>query len=114
MPALDALTPISHPAAARASGRRAAEGAPDARVIPSRTCIPRDCARSLLLALGGLEEDREVVEPCVAQRRELRHRRAGVDARRAREVANLEVDAEVARADVGEVRRAEVGRPRAE
>src|SRR5919198_409829 len=107
--ALDAETPISQPAPASASSSRAAYGAPDAPVMPRKTCtVARPTTPWLLLSLRSLEEDRELAQVGVAERVELRHRRAGVDARRTLEVADLEVDAEILRADVRQVGRAEL------
>src|ERR671934_2392893 len=105
MPALDAVTPISQPAPASASSSRAAYGAPDAPVIPRKTCT------RLLLPLRRLEEDGELAEVRLAERCELRHRRARIDARRALEVVDLELDAQMLRTDVRQVGCAEVRRP---
>src|SRR5439155_171086 len=113
-PALEAQTPTSQSAASSASSSRAAYGAPDAPVIPRKTCIPRDCDDFLLLALRGLEEGRQLPEPPVPERGEFRHRRARHDARRALQVVDLERDAEVSGADRRQVRRAEVRRAGAE
>src|SRR6478736_288243 len=55
-----------------------------------------------------LKEDRKLSEPLLAERRERRHRGAGIDARRASEVSDLEGDAEIPRADIGQIRRTEV------
>src|SRR5207237_5371402 len=52
----------------------------------------------LVRALGGLEEDRELAEARVAERRKGRHRRPRAHAGRALEVVDLELDAEIARA----------------
>src|SRR5581483_5186221 len=100
-PAADAESPTSQPSATRASRSLAAYGAPDAPVIPRKTCTVAVPPSGLPLALGGLEEDRELVEVGLAERLELRHRRARVHARRAFEVVDLELDAEVARPDIG-------------
>src|SRR5689334_1469116 len=62
--------------------------------------------RPSLRALRRLEEDREIVQVLVAETREGRHRRARVHARRALEVPDLEVDAELLRPDRREVRSA--------
>src|ERR671930_819513 len=53
---------------------------------------------ALLRALGTLEERRELLEACVTKSAEGRHRRTGVDTRRALQVRNLERDALVLRA----------------
>src|SRR3954454_5621904 len=108
-PAREAQIPISQSAAASASTSRAAYGAPEAPVIPRNTCIPRDCRWSLLVrALGGFEEQRELAQAVGTERGERRHRRALIDARRALQVVDLELDTQVSRADVGQVRRTEV------
>src|SRR5437868_4991067 len=80
--------------------------APEAPVTPRKT---RTAPRSLR-ALRGLEKDREVVEGLGAERLEPRHRRARVDARRALQVADLEVDAEMLRSDRRQVGCTEVRR----
>ena len=60
---LEALIPISQSAAASASTSRAAYGAPEAPVIPRKTCTSPDCRWSLLVnALGGFEEDGDLVQ----------------------------------------------------
>src|SRR5215217_7353785 len=105
MPAREAQTPISQPAAASASRSRPAYGAPDAPVIPRNT---RTAA--LLRTLGGLEEDGELVQVVLPERGERGHRRAGIDAARALEVVDLELDALVLRALLGQVRGTQVGR----
>src|SRR3954465_2723572 len=102
-PAREAQRPISQPAAASDSSNRAAYGAPEAPVIPRKTRTT-----ALLRTLGRLEEDRELVQVLVAERREGRHRRPGIDAARALEVVDLELDALVLRSLLGEVWRAEV------
>src|SRR4051812_29681240 len=114
MPALDTEMPTSHSAAASASSSRAAYGAPEAPVIPRKTCIPRDCAPSLLLTLGSFEEDGELAQAFLPERRELRHRRAGIHARRAFQMVHLERDSLVLRPFGGEVGRPEVRRASAE
>src|SRR5205823_14513284 len=53
--------------------------------------------RTLLGPFGGLEENRELAQVCVAEGREGRHRRAFVDAAGALEMCNLEGDAFVLR-----------------
>src|SRR5215471_2099820 len=75
---------------------------------PARTPV------CLLAALRRLEENGELVQPLVAERLELRHGRTRVDARRALQVPDLEVDTETRRTDVRQVRRTEVRRARAE
>src|SRR4029077_19484371 len=69
--------------------------------------IPLD-STPLLLALGGFEEERQLFQALGAEGGGRRHRRARIDARRAFEVGDLELDAQVARADVGQVRRPQV------
>src|ERR671934_632555 len=101
-------TPSSHPPAPSAWIRRAAYGAPDAPVIPRKTCT------DLLRALGGLEEGRDLPELAVGEGGERRHRRAGVDAARALEVRDLELDPLVLRALGGQPGGPEVRRARAE
>src|SRR5438093_180716 len=86
MPAREAQSPTSQPAWASASSRRAAYGAPDAPVIPRKT-------RTLLPALRCLEKGRQLAQVVLAEILERRHRRAGVDAARALEVVDLELDA---------------------
>src|SRR5215208_250120 len=71
MPALDAQTPTSHPAAPSASRRRAAYGAPEAPVIPRKTCTSR--LPGSALALGGLEEVGQLLQVLFAEPREHRH-----------------------------------------
>src|SRR5207237_1750806 len=68
----------------------------------------------LLRSLGRFEEVRERGQVLVAETRERRHRRTGVDAARALQVGDLELDALVLRALRREVRRAEVRGARAE
>src|SRR3954469_3191330 len=102
-------TPTSASAAASACSRRRAYGAPEAPVMPRNTRICAKTTRALLGgALGRLEECRELREAVVAEVRERRHRRAGVLARRALEVLDLEVDPLVLRAFRSEIGRAEV------
>src|SRR5207248_1841581 len=67
-------------------------------------------SRRSFLALRGLEEGRQLFQARVAEQREGRHRRAGSHARRAFEMPNLKVDAEILRADISQIRRAEVRR----
>src|SRR6478672_5535192 len=110
IPAREAQRPISQPAPASASSSRAAYGAPEAPVMPRKTRM----APTLLGTLGGLEEDGELVQVVVAEIGERRHRRARVDATRALEVVDLELDALVLRALGGEIGRAEVRAARAE
>jgi hypothetical protein len=57
-------------------------------------------------AFRRFKEHRELVQPSLAEGSELRHRRAAVDAGRALQVVDLELDAEVVRADRGQIRRA--------
>src|SRR5207248_3300377 len=66
------------------------------------------CAEGLLAALRGLEEGGQRLEVLGSLARERRHRAAGVDARRALEVRDLERDALVLRALGRQVGRAEV------
>src|SRR5712691_460123 len=105
IPAPDAHTPTSQSAATSARNRRTAYGAPEAPVIPRKTRTQR---LPSFVALRGLEEGRELSELLVAEPGETRHRRARGLARRAFEVADLEVDSEVLRADVGQIRSAEL------
>src|SRR5215210_8869115 len=109
MPALDADTPTSQPAAPSASRRRAAYGAPDAPVIPRKTCTSR--LPGSALALGGLEEVGQLLEILVAEAREHRHH-VVAELARVRDVA-LQVGGVLAllRADVGQVRSARIRRP---
>src|SRR3982751_3219947 len=67
------------------------------------------CQVRLLRALGGFEERRDLFQTIVSEACERRHRRAGVDARRALEVRDLEGDALVLRAFGGQLGGAEVG-----
>src|ERR1700737_4858380 len=71
--------------------------------------MPRKMRTGSMWPLGCFEERRELLQRRRAERLERRHRRAGVDAGRALEVTDLEVDAEVLRADVRQIRGAEVG-----
>jgi len=57
-------------------------------------------------AFRRFKEHSELVQPSLAEGSELRHRRGGVDAGRALQVVDLELDAEVVRADRGQIRRA--------
>src|SRR5262245_61721791 len=104
MPADDAHTPISHPAAPSASSSRAAYGAPDAPVIPRKTCTSRLPAG----ALRRREELGELLEVLVAEALEHGHHLVP-ELARVRDVA-LEVGGILAllRADLGQVGRAEV------
>src|SRR5216684_2512625 len=81
--------------------------------MPRKTRTARS-GGPLLRPLRRLEEDGELVERIRPERLERRHRRARVHARRALEVAHLEVDTEVLRADVRQVGRAQVRRAGAE
>src|SRR4051794_896109 len=108
MPALEAQTPTSQSAAPSASRSRAAYGAPEAPVIPRKTFISWDCALLLLRSLGSFQEDRQILEAFLPERREFRHRRARIHARRTFEMADLVVDAEVPRSDRRKVGSAEV------
>src|SRR5690242_3537706 len=111
MPAREAQTPISQSAAASDSSSRAAYGAPEAPVMPRKTRIARFGS---FLALGCLEEGRELPQRLRAERLERRHRGARVHAGRTLEVPDLEVDPELLGPDVREVRGTEVGRAGAE
>src|SRR6266511_2399966 len=66
--------------------------------------------RLLLRSLGCFEERRERTQVLVAERVELRHRRARAHARGILEMPDLEVDPLVLRAFARQVRRAEVRR----
>src|SRR5947199_3441532 len=72
--------------------------------MPRKTCTRR--RRRLLRALGRLEEGCELPEIVRAEVLEARHRRAGVDAGRALEVVDLELDPLLLRAFVRQVRSA--------
>src|SRR5438552_6173349 len=104
MPALDAHTPTSQSAATSARNKRTAYGAPEAPVIPRKMRTQR---LPSFVALRGLEERGELAELLVAEAGETGHRRARGHARRVLEVADLEVDPEVLRADIGQIRSAE-------
>src|SRR5713101_27322 len=89
--------PTSQSAEASARARRRAYGAPEAPVIPRKTRIMRQVtasmrAAALLRALGGLEEVGEVGQVRFPEPREGRHRRAGVLARGALQMVDLELD----------------------
>jgi hypothetical protein len=57
-------------------------------------------------AFRRFKEHCELVQPSLAEGSELRHPRAGVGAGRALHLVDLELDAEVVRADRGLIRRA--------
>src|SRR5436190_2569750 len=70
--------------------------------MPRKT---RTRALPLLRALRGLEERRHLAQVRLPEVLEARHRRAGVDARRARQVVDLELDPLVLRPLGAQVRR---------
>src|ERR1700681_5004957 len=76
--------------------------------------MPRKMRTGSMWPLGCFEERRELLQRRRAERLERRHGRAGVHAGRALEVTDLEVDPEVLRAAVRQIRCAEVGRAGAE
>src|SRR5438552_13218695 len=98
MPAREAQTPTSQSAAVSASRSRAAYGAPDAPVIPRKTCT-----RRLLRTLRGGQEDPDVADvlraPEVA---ELRHDLVP-ELARVRDVAREELRVGIRLADGAEV-----------
>src|SRR6266540_4666730 len=75
--------------------------------MPRKTCTR---ASSLTRALRGLEEDGELFQVGVAELPEARHLRARIDAARALEVVDLELDPLVLRALLRKGGRAEVRR----
>src|SRR5256886_2784853 len=97
--------PTSQSDAASAWTRRAAYGAPEAPVMPRKMRK----APPLFWPFGGLEENRELAQVCLAEVREGRHRRALVHTAWAFEVRDLEGDALVLRPFRTQVRRAELG-----
>src|SRR6185369_9880369 len=69
--------------------------------------MPRKTRKALFCPLGGLEENRQLAQVCVAEVGEGRHRGALVDAAWALEMRDLEGDALVLRTLGGQVGRAE-------
>src|SRR6266542_819599 len=76
--------------------------------------MPRKTRTPLLSSLRRFEERRERAQVLLAARVEMGHRRTGVDAARALEVADLELDPLVLGAFAREVGRAELGAAGAE
>src|SRR6478672_1504960 len=103
MPAVDAQIPNSTSACASTSTSRAEYGAPEAPVMPRKTRT----SRRLLGALGFAQEDAELMQLHVSERRELRHHVvAGL--RRVGDVRREKLRSLAALADRREVGRAEV------
>src|SRR5919108_117884 len=91
---------MRQPAAERAARRRAAYGAPEAPVIPTKTSLPAAPG-----PLRGFEEDRELAQLLLFEPVERRHRRARRLAVRALEVGDLPLDPPALRALGRQIRR---------